>query len=75
MTIEGLKQFEAVRDFLYSKMRGVKDDGSRAAASPAAFKIQNEAELAQVLREITDELRGARKALERRQGAEKEPNV
>lgn len=25
MTIEGLKQFEAVRDFLYSKMRGVKD--------------------------------------------------
>lgn len=25
MTLEGLQEFEAVRDFLYSKMRGVKD--------------------------------------------------
>src|SRR5690606_21830233 len=26
MTLEGLKEFEAVRDFLYSRMRGVKDE-------------------------------------------------
>lgn len=34
MTLEGLKEFEAVRDFLYSRMRGVKDD-HRSGASPA----------------------------------------
>jgi len=76
MTIEGLKQFEAVRDFLYSKMRGVKDDLSRAAAVPAPSAIQDQAELANVLRQVTDELRGVRKALERPPAAKPaEPNV
>ncbi|MEI6465838.1 MAG: PH domain-containing protein, partial [Verrucomicrobiota bacterium] len=38
MTLEGFKEFEAVRDFLYSKMRGVKDpahQASSAATRPA----------------------------------------
>ncbi len=41
MTIEGIKEFEAVRDFLYARMRGVKDHPAApvdaAAGSPASL--------------------------------------
>jgi putative membrane protein len=69
MTIEGLKQFEAVRDFLYSKMRGVKEDLHRPAGSSAPLPVQSGVELAEVLREVAAELRGVRAALEQRKGA------
>jgi len=59
MTIEGLTQFEAVRDFLYSRMRGVKEPGAAPAAANAAPGSGPE-ELAEVLREVTRELRGLR---------------
>lgn len=62
LTLEGLKQFEAVRDFLYSKMRGVKEPAP-AAASGAAPAPGGEAELAAVLRDIARELRETRQAL------------
>jgi putative membrane protein len=66
MTIEGLKQFEAVRDFLYSKMRGVKDVVRRpGVTSPASDPGSHD--LAQLLRQISAEVRGAREALESRQ--------
>ncbi len=60
MTLEGLKESEAVRDFLYSKMRGVKDHPatSHASSTPAA-----EAELAATLREVARELREIRLTL------------
>ncbi len=69
MTLEGLKQFEAVRDFLYSRMRGVKDEVKpppvpRGAAQGGAGG-GNGAELAPVLREIAAELRGLREDLAR----------
>ncbi|HEV2147983.1 MAG TPA: PH domain-containing protein, partial [Longimicrobiaceae bacterium] len=37
MTIEGFRDFEAVRDFLYARMRGARESGSRpeAVAGPA----------------------------------------
>ncbi len=62
MTLEGLKEFEAVRDFLYSKMRGVKDPAHppAAAGTPAPG---HDAELAAVLREVAQELREVRRAL------------
>lgn len=70
ITIEGLKEFEAVRDFLYSKMRGVKDAVKRIspgaahpAESPAALDGATGAELAVVLREAASELRAIRKSL------------
>ena len=63
MTLEGLKEFEAVRDFLYSKMRGVKDHPHAAAATAAAGPGQ-EAELAAALREVARELRETRLALQ-----------
>ena len=72
MTIEGIQEFEAVRDFLYSKMRGVKD-GHPPAASPAAATTTHEhAELAATLRAVAAELRELRLALDRRSGAKEE---
>ncbi len=63
MTIEGLPEFEAVRDFLYSKMRGVKDHHQAAPAVPAASTGVADGELANTLREVAAELRGIRLAL------------
>lgn len=67
MSIEGLKEFEAVRDFLYSKMRGVKDHPAPAAApAPTMIHPATEGELATALREVAGELRAVRVALEAR---------
>ncbi|HEV7237736.1 MAG TPA: PH domain-containing protein, partial [Thermoanaerobaculia bacterium] len=60
MTIEGLHEFETVRDFLYTKMRGVRATTShQQTATP-----QND--LAAALREVASELRAVREALEKR---------
>lgn len=62
LTLEGLKEFEAVRDFLYSKMRGVKDHGP-APTVPHADAPNPDHELAATLREVAGELRALRLAL------------
>lgn len=67
MTLEGLKNFEAVRDFLYSRMRGVKDSAVSTPALPST-PLQDRArsdpaELAEVLRQVAGELRELRQAL------------
>jgi putative membrane protein len=70
MTIEGIKEFEALRDFLYSRMRGVKDHTHPAATTPSspalATSESGQAELAAALREAAAELRAVREALARR---------
>jgi hypothetical protein len=70
MTLEGLKEFEAVRDFLYSKMRGVKDHAHPAAPATALATAPATAdatsELAAALRETAAELRAVREELARR---------
>jgi uncharacterized membrane protein YdbT with pleckstrin-like domain len=71
MTIEGIKEFEALRDFLYSRMRGVKDHHHPAAvathASPATTPGAGQpGELAAALREAAAELRAVREALAKR---------
>jgi putative membrane protein len=73
-----LKQFEAVRDFLYLKMRGVKDAAHHppvaqptATPTPVAGANPNpDTELAATLREVTQELRALRLALETKAGAD-----
>lgn len=65
MTLEGFKEFEAVRDFLYSKMRGVKDHVHKVSP-PAGASPAREAELAAALREVAHELRETRLTLEAR---------
>jgi putative membrane protein len=60
MTLEGLHEFELVRDFLYSKMRGVRAHPVQANAAAAPDDV------AAALREVAAELRGVREALEKR---------
>lgn len=62
LTLEGLREFTAIRDFLYSRMRGVKDHPAPAGSAAAA----SEPELAAVLRDVAGELRELRLALEAR---------
>lgn len=68
MTIEGIKEFEALRDFLYARMRGVKDGHvqptvSAHASSTSALSGEASEDLALTLREVARELRGVREAL------------
>lgn len=76
MKIEGLLEYEAVRDFLYSKMRGYRDRTARRThpgalpagaplpPPPGAASGASETELAALLLEIRDELRQVREALQ-----------
>lgn len=62
MTIEGVLEFEELRDFLYARMHGVTTPAAPAAASPA----WGDADLAgavEALREATSELRAIRERL------------
>jgi membrane protein YdbS with pleckstrin-like domain len=73
LVIEGFKEFEAIRDFLYTRMRGYQMTGaahhptpgptSTISASPGA-----EAETIALLLSIRDELRQAREGMESRMG-------
>ncbi len=65
MTLEGLKEFEVVRDFLYQRMRGVKDPAS--PATDAVPQSGADSELAAALREVAHELRETRRLLARQQ--------
>lgn len=60
MTLEGLTDHEAMRDFLYSRMRGATDKKHGGAEG---------AGLAAALAEIAQELRGLRQDLEARRNA------
>ncbi len=74
MTIEGIKEFEPLRDFLYHRMRGVKDHAhhpaplATPAVSMAAASHSSGAndELVAALRETAQELRAVREALAKR---------
>lgn len=65
MTIEGIVEFEALRDFLYARMRGVKDPHPVAVAATSTTPSES-GELAAALRETAAELRALRVALESR---------
>jgi putative membrane protein len=65
MTLEGLLEFETVRDFLYSRMRGYRDRPSSAREEPALSSAGDGAQVAALLREAIDELRATRIAFER----------
>lgn len=75
MTLEGLKEFEAVRDFLYARMRGVRETTTvhPAVNAPMAVGENANQELATTLREVAQELRGIRLALEARDAGEGKP--
>ena len=71
MTIEGILEFERLRDFLYSKMRGTK--GPAGAPAPAVSAVSTHSDLATgppdddlaaILREVAAEVRALRTAIE-----------
>ena len=69
ITIEGIKEFEALRDFLYARLRGVKDVHHPVPAAAATQVVDGSAgDLAAALRETTRELRAVREILARRGG-------
>lgn len=74
MTIEGVRAFLPLRDYLYSRMRGVKSriepapsaaaqHAAAPGAAPAPLSDSVSGELAAVLREVAVELRAVRAAL------------
>jgi putative membrane protein len=65
MTLEGLMQFETVRDFLYTRMRGYRDRMPAAHQEPDHAAAGDGGHVAALLREAIDELRATRIALER----------
>src|SRR5689334_1583160 len=67
LTIEGIKEFELLRDFLYSRMRGVKDHKAVVSGEPAIARTSDE--LTSVLREVARELRGIRESLSARESS------
>jgi putative membrane protein len=73
MTLEGLLEFEAIRDYLYTRMRGSKDPRRTAMRAPAGTAGVDTAamqELALTLREVAAELRSLREALAGRERGE-----
>jgi len=70
MTIEGIKEFEPLRDFLYARMRGVKDHPAQPTApATAAGSAGDSDQLAAALRETAAELRAVREELARHRPA------
>ena len=78
MTIEGVAAYEALRDYLYSKMRGARKLDAAPAARPegaAALRLDGPealspqasgAELVAVLQSVAEELKALRREIERR---------
>lgn len=63
MTIEGVLEYEQVRDFLYSKMRGASDQNEKPIEGSTA---PSDDDLATILRQVASELRSIREELEKR---------
>ena len=82
MTIEGVPQYQALRDFLYARMRGAKGGGLTtawpemgSASGPTADHDGGAMEeLAAVLRQVTAELRALREAVEARSRSSETPD-
>ncbi|MGI8435469.1 MAG: PH domain-containing protein [Chthoniobacterales bacterium] len=62
--IEGFKEFEAIRDFLYARMRGTREVSEQNAAAPAASSTESD-DVVALLLNIRDELRQTRELLEK----------
>ncbi len=68
LVIEGFREFDAIRDFLYSRMRGARNEGQLPAAAATHATPSQDDSSAALLLEIRDELRRTREALEHNPG-------
>ncbi len=73
LVIEGFKEFETIRDFLYTRMRGYKEHKLAANFSPASnapnvasASADENSETISLLMNIRDELRRTRELIEQR---------
>ena len=72
LVIEGFKEFELIRDFLYTRMRGYHAQNPPVASDPAVAAVAastGEAEMFSLLHAIRDELRRTRELLARKDPA------
>lgn len=69
MTIEGMPQFEAIRDFLYARMRGTRDGSQRSADADSDQSALQE--VVHSLETAAAELRAIRTLFERGGGPER----
>jgi uncharacterized protein len=68
MVIEGRQDFELVRDFLYSRMRGVHDGGSPSGSRAAVMAVgASDDAVVLALRQVSEDLRAVRALLEKRE--------
>ena len=81
MTVEGVAEFQALRDFLYNRMRGTRKSASSSPESqppnlPSGIEPSIEptiaAELTATLRSVAEELRAVRRAIEERRSPSRE---
>ncbi|MEK7950027.1 PH domain-containing protein [Luteolibacter soli] len=72
LVIEGFREFEQIRDFLYMRMRGARGGEQAAGTHSGVPAIAGEAPtgMVEVLSQIRDELRRTREALERKGGGD-----
>jgi putative membrane protein len=85
LVIEGFKEYEAIRDFLYTKMRGyhgqhgriLHGQGTAAVLSTASERAgtTGDSEAVSLLSNIRDELRRTREALENRNAPTAQPPI
>jgi putative membrane protein len=66
MTIEGLQEFELVRDFLYAKMRGGRGADTSRRPAPNPVGDTSLEPVVAALRQVSEDLRAVRAALEGR---------
>ena len=64
LVIEGITEFEAVRDFLYAKMRGAVHAPHKPAVASSSTAALNDESVA-LLREITADIKAVREGLTR----------
>jgi putative membrane protein len=64
MSLEGLEEYDAVRDFLYRRMRGHEFAAPAATATAASAAPASDDEVLALLRNVRDELDATRRALE-----------
>ena len=65
LTIEGFKEYEAIRDFLYARMRDARE---RTTHAPPPLPQESGDEAVTLLLAIRDELRQTRELLQTRAG-------
>jgi membrane protein YdbS with pleckstrin-like domain len=80
LVIEGFKEYEAIRDFLYTKMRGNQPRLGTAISTdslhpPPAAQVSPNSEAVTLLLTIRDELRGTRELLEQRKAGSNPPII